>query len=88
MFSFTKLECPSDVACVVRNAWASRFEFDRFMFPLHDKRHDLRLSVESSALFTLKNDKYPDRLICRLLSSLVRSLVIEPRWNQDGHLIW
>lgn len=37
---------------------ASRFEFDGFTFPPHDKRHDLRLSVESSALFTLKNDEH------------------------------
>lgn len=36
---------------------ASRFEFDGFTFPFRQSVTNLRLSVESSALFTLKNDE-------------------------------
>jgi len=85
MIPFTKLKHPSD-ARVVRDASGVRAGSSStgFMFPLHDKCYDLRLSVESSALFTLKNDEHSNRLLCRLLSSHVHSLVMSPDGTTTG----
>lgn len=60
--SFKHLCCPGRACEPVR--------VRRVYVSIPTKRHDLRLSVESSALFTLK-DEHPDRLLRRLFSYVV-----------------